>query len=564
MIQHNGPISGVACSTSYVATAGYDNQVILWDARTKTALARGCHDHLANRCEFSSDEKMLVTASSDYTARIWRIPDMKLIAVLNDHTDDVEMARFSPDNSLVATASQDGAVRVFNLNGILQKKFFGHEGCVQSLAWSVDGQRIVSSGDDGTIRTWNFQTGAEESVFSPENVQTDAVAMSSNGVVFAGNDAGEVLRIENGEVSKVTVHTSGIKNLILNKQETALVSVSYDRSLTLIGVRTGLEPIRKVAIPAIAWARACAFQGENRLVFGTFGSSYAVVDLDREHWELEGIKSTDGVNAVLVNSEYIFAVGDAGEVRLAVRAGARDVVEARAKVAAMGSLCNFIVKFNDRVVCGGHLGKIFDASTGEELLELKCPINKAVQAGPYLVLATYVGELAICRERDGQLELVGEYKVLKNAVKDLTVCDQKIFCCGAAADIALFDLETMRVVASRSQAHGNIVNSCVAIGAGRFATVSRDLKMNIWNGVEEEASLKTPFNHSIKCASASADHRYIAAAAYDGTIGIYDQDLGTWPVFQRLTAAGVSSLTYDSGAFWASSYDGKIYQLRTP
>ncbi|NJL23724.1 MAG: hypothetical protein HC902_00085 [Calothrix sp. SM1_5_4] len=98
MIQHNGPISGIACSPRFVATVGYDNQVILWESESKTAIARGLHDHLANRCEISHDERFLASASSDYTARLWELPHMRLVAVYNGHTDDVEWCVFSLPN----------------------------------------------------------------------------------------------------------------------------------------------------------------------------------------------------------------------------------------------------------------------------------------------------------------------------------------------------------------------------------------------------------------------------------------------------------------------------------
>ncbi|MBX3020139.1 MAG: hypothetical protein KF799_00555 [Bdellovibrionales bacterium] len=562
MIRHNGPISGVASSAKFVATAGYDNQVILWDAKSKTALSRGLHDHLANRCEFSADERFLVSASSDYTARIWQLPEMKLTAVLGEHTDDVEMARFSPDGNLVATVSQDGRVRVFNLKGQLTLELPGHRGCAQSLTWSHDGLRIVSSGDDGTIRTWNLATRIQESIIHPENVQTDAVVMTAAGVVYAGNDAGEVLRIENGEITKLRVHTSGIKNLILNKEESALVSLSYDRYLALIDLGQGLCVQKKIAVPAVAWARACTFQNDDRLIFGTFGSSYACLELSSENWDFSAIKGTDCINAVCVDNGLVYTVGDSGEVR---SSEPTTVVRPVKAVAEMGSLCNFITRYNDRIVCGGHLGQVFDALTGEVLLTLGCPINKAVQAGDYLVLATYVGELAICRTSSSSgLQLVGKHKVLQNAVKDLAVWGTTVFCGGAAADIALFELRDFRVLASRVGAHNNIINSCVSLGEGVFATVSRDLRLKIWNGVEEVEDLMTPFAHSIKCAGSSHDRRFIAAAAYDGTVAIYDRETKSWPVFRRPTAAGVSSLSFAEGSFWASSYDGNVYRVDLP
>jgi toxoflavin biosynthesis protein ToxC len=49
VIQHKSPISGIDASGTLIATAGYDNRVILWDAATRTALAEGRHDRLASQ-----------------------------------------------------------------------------------------------------------------------------------------------------------------------------------------------------------------------------------------------------------------------------------------------------------------------------------------------------------------------------------------------------------------------------------------------------------------------------------------------------------------------------------
>jgi WD40 repeat protein len=119
-MHHVGPIAGVAAHGSWIASAGYDNRLILWDATSRRALARSAHDHLVNACAFSHDGRYLVSASSDYSARIWSLPDLRLIAVLGGHGDDVDMARFSPDDALVATCALDRIVRVFSASGALR------------------------------------------------------------------------------------------------------------------------------------------------------------------------------------------------------------------------------------------------------------------------------------------------------------------------------------------------------------------------------------------------------------------------------------------------------------
>jgi WD40 repeat protein len=127
MIEHRSPISGVACfRNKYVATAGYDGQVILWDARTRAAIARARHDHLVNQCSFSACGTMLVTSSSDYSARVWSVPDLRLMAIM-PHDDDVERAVFSPSGRAVATASRDCGARIFGLDGRLLHHLEGHQ-----------------------------------------------------------------------------------------------------------------------------------------------------------------------------------------------------------------------------------------------------------------------------------------------------------------------------------------------------------------------------------------------------------------------------------------------------
>jgi toxoflavin biosynthesis protein ToxC len=59
-MHHLGPIAGIAAHGDWIATAGYDNQIILWNALQREAIARVFHDHLVNHCAFSSDGRWLL------------------------------------------------------------------------------------------------------------------------------------------------------------------------------------------------------------------------------------------------------------------------------------------------------------------------------------------------------------------------------------------------------------------------------------------------------------------------------------------------------------------------
>ena len=63
---------------------------------------------------FSPDGSRVVTASRDYSARVWNASDGTPIAELEGHTDAMLSAAFSPDGSRVVTASRDRTARVWD------------------------------------------------------------------------------------------------------------------------------------------------------------------------------------------------------------------------------------------------------------------------------------------------------------------------------------------------------------------------------------------------------------------------------------------------------------------
>ena len=255
MIDHKGPIAGIATWGNWVATAGYDNQLILWNAQERAAIARGNHDHLVNDCRFSNDGRWLVSASSDYSARIWSVPEMRLQAVLPGHGDDVDMAVFSPDDSKIATCALDRLVRIFDMGGNCLHAMAGHTGNVLSVSWSKDNQFVISSSVDGTIRRWNANTG-ELSQTTHLEVRTDSVEIDTNGIIYAGDDLGRIAIINAETTHYIQAHRAGIKKLVVNFQTRQIVTLSYDRSMAIwqINADLSISELSRTDYPETVWA----------------------------------------------------------------------------------------------------------------------------------------------------------------------------------------------------------------------------------------------------------------------------------------------------------------------
>ncbi len=559
-IQHLGPIAGIAASAPWIATAGYDNRLILWDQASGQALQMAHHDHLVNQCAFSSDGQFLVSASSDYSARVWSLPELQLQAVLSGHADDVDMAAFSPDDRLIATCALDRCVRIFLRSGACLHTMRGHTGNVLSLAWSHDGQQVVTSSVDGTIRRWDADSGLQTDC-TDLGVRSDSVEMARTGSIFAGDDKGRIALIEDHGLRFVQAHQAGVKKIALNEKRGILVSLSYDRSLAIWQLsqdagQSQLQEICRTELPACIWARAATILDDGRIACGTFGSTYAVFDPAQQQWALDGVAAGSALNTVLAHGDAVYSVGDAGSVR---RNGQ--------PYQEIGSLCNFLAASGPHLYCGGQLGQIFDAHSARVLYQHHAPLNCAAplqrHGQAHLAVGSYTGEILIFEvQASGALRLVHTMALYENAVKGISVTAEQLFSVCANTDVAWHNIADWSLHQRVNRAHERIANGCCSVQDGGFASIGRDLQLRLWHQ-GQQTSYRTPHRHSVKCIGVNARGDSVLTGSYGGTVARFDLRTRQWAPMQRLSHAGISAITWDAQQlqFLASSYDGHIYPV---
>ncbi len=168
-----------------VVTASWDNSAKIWDAASGKPLRKlaGAHTGYVNSAVFSGDGTRILTASDDGTARLWDVATGRpLEVVFSGHQGRVRQAVFSPDDRLVVTASDDKTARIWDTrSGRLRRVLEGHQWPVLSAACNQDASRVLTGSEDNKAILWNAQTGRAEFTLEGHTAAVTSVAFSPDG-----------------------------------------------------------------------------------------------------------------------------------------------------------------------------------------------------------------------------------------------------------------------------------------------------------------------------------------------------------------------------------------------
>ncbi|WNG36093.1 hypothetical protein F0U61_22295 [Archangium violaceum] len=162
-IGHTDEVEGIQYSPdgSLVLTASEDGTARLWraDGKGEPHVLRG-HRGPVTSAIFSPDGSLILTASNDGTARLWSVQDTSShLAVLKGDGKALMTATFSPNGALILTASSYGPVYLWSTRKPRRPlhTLEGHEGQVNVARFSPDGTLILTGGsNDKTARVWNL------------------------------------------------------------------------------------------------------------------------------------------------------------------------------------------------------------------------------------------------------------------------------------------------------------------------------------------------------------------------------------------------------------------------
>ena len=206
-------------SGSYIATAGYDKTIRLWDVNTSQEIfCQEAHSRAAYDCAFNKDGSLLFTTGLDAYARMWDLRSGRCLWTMKGHSKGVTSVSVDCTNSLCVTGGEDNLVKVWDLRK--QKNAYtipAHSGLVTSVSFEPNrGCWFSTSSFDGTIKLWSaLDFSLLSRLDGHEGKVMDCSLGGNNGNNFSG------LR-STSESSKSRKFPS-----------TLVVSAGYDRTLKI-------------------------------------------------------------------------------------------------------------------------------------------------------------------------------------------------------------------------------------------------------------------------------------------------------------------------------------------
>ncbi|MFH1051544.1 MAG: T9SS type A sorting domain-containing protein [bacterium] len=155
------------------------------------------HRQAVQSANFNEIGDMVVSASTDLSAKVWNSNNGFELHKLIGHTAPLRWANFSPDGNYVITASDDSTVKIWDITNPEEKfsksimTLSGHLAEVKSANYSPDGKYIITASWDGTAKIWDAKTGDFIQNLTKETFRLWFAEFSSDGkyVVTVGNSS---------------------------------------------------------------------------------------------------------------------------------------------------------------------------------------------------------------------------------------------------------------------------------------------------------------------------------------------------------------------------------------
>ncbi|MEM7235826.1 MAG: WD40 repeat domain-containing serine/threonine-protein kinase, partial [Planctomycetota bacterium] len=206
------------------------DQPSLWSSKDGRELVRFPVPFRA--AAFSSDARVLVSASHDRLVRVWDVRDGRLLKTLKGHTRSVSPVVVEGSGGHAATGSRDGTVRVWDLQ-TGESRRLEHDGeTIRSVDFCPGAQRVLVAAVHRWVKEWDFETGELLRSLDTESRAIRAIYDATGERVAVACLDGKVLLFGRGAepLHSWKSHSGPVNDVTFGPEGRVLYSASHDKN----------------------------------------------------------------------------------------------------------------------------------------------------------------------------------------------------------------------------------------------------------------------------------------------------------------------------------------------
>ena len=279
----------ISPDSQLLAAGTSQNEVKIWDLRSSDRLDPKSspvaiatltgHSALVSTIQFSPNGKLLVTAGTDRSVRLWDTQTWYEFYHWQSYNNGIWSVVFRSDNNQFITGGQDGIARIWDVEtGNILRTFGGYPqgilsvDCYPSSLSTVDINNqepaipaIAIANHDGQIKVWNTQTGKLLHTLAGHEGQVWKVRFSPDGrwLASSGMENSICLWNQAGELFATLIgHPAVVRGIVFTPDNRFIVTGCFDGCWRLWDVQTYQQVGCYQAHANWIWNLACSPDGQ--------------------------------------------------------------------------------------------------------------------------------------------------------------------------------------------------------------------------------------------------------------------------------------------------------------